>query len=408
MKWTYCFIVMYVATHVLSSCGTATSEKEKITAASLATDTISVKLELITNRIESPIEYHVNPGAPDRAYVTETQGKIWIMDHDSLLPRPFFNIYDKLGPQDPRTAIGVVSGVAFHPGYASNGKFYVSYNAPSNVKGNPGTLVIAEFTRDSANQDLSDLHSERRILEIEGKNIIANGSQIAFGPDGYLYISIGDDAIGDSLYVYKAQDLKHLNGKLLRIDINQTPYGIPADNPFVGDKNARPEIWAYGFRKIWRFAFEPGTSSLFGADVGEVKQEEIDVITKGGNYGWPHDEGDSIFLSTAQMQGASNRPIFSYPRNVGICIIGGVFYDGSGIPRMTGRYLFADLSGKMLALAKEGSGRWVMQPVRILGLPEGNFLICGFGVDEQGEPIVMGFLATKEGQKGVVYKVLRA
>jgi glucose/arabinose dehydrogenase len=370
-------------------------------------DTIGVKLELITAGVESPIEFNVASDGSRRVFITDTRGKIWILDKDSLLSKPFFNIYDKLGQQDPATGAGAISGVAFHPKYSSNGKFYVCYNAPSTIKENPCTLVVSEFKADKANRDLADLGSEQRVLEVEGKNINANGSQIAFGPDGFLYISIGDDAIGDSNYVYKAQDLKYLNGKILRIDIDQSPYANPPDNPFVDVKGAKPEIWAYGFRKMWRFGFEPGTGLLFGADVGELMQEEIDIVSKGRNYGWPHKEGDSIFIATASKANTEyTPPIISYARQVGICVIGGIFYTGSGLPRIKGRYLFADFNGKLFALAKTEAGSWGMQPVKIIDHPEGAFLICGFGVDEKNEPVVMGFLNTKEGQKGVVYRIL--
>lgn len=409
MRSIHYLIVSYILILGSFSCGTAGKKKANEGEQVLANDTVSVRLELITGGVESPIEFNAAADGSHRVFITDARGKIWIMKGDSLLQRPFFNIHDKLGPQDPATGMGMISGVAFHPMFSSNGLFYVSYNAPTEIKGNPGKLVVSVFRADSMDLDVADLTSERRVLELEGKNIIANGSQIAFGPEGFLYISVGDDAIGDSNYVYKAQDLKYLNGKILRINVDQLPYTIPADNPFVSVKGARAEIWAYGFRKVWRFGFEPQTRQLFAADVGEQKEEEIDIITKGGNYGWPYKEGDSIFLAAATTTSAVfASPIASYPRQVGICVIGGIFYRGGGMPLIQGKYLFADFNGKLFTLGGSDAGKWDRSPVKVVGQPEGAFLICGFGTDEHNEPVVMGFLNTKEGQKGVVYRILKA
>ena len=199
-----------------------------------------------------------------------------------------------------------------------------------------------------------------------------------------------------------------LNGKLLRIDVNKLPYTIPPDNPFVGVKNGRPEIWAYGFRKLWRYEFDPVTHQIFGGDVGENKEEEIDIVKKGANYGWPAMEGDSIFQKTAvENKSAYTRPVSTYTRSVGICIIGGGYYYGNEIPALKNKYVFGDFNGSMFALAKSAQDNWIIQPLKIFNKPADPFLICGCNVDENNDLFVMGILNGKTGTKGAVYKIVK-
>ncbi len=409
MTYIRFFLTICIVALCLPACDGPSANKISKSGEKSTGDTIAIKLELVTTGVETPIEYNVSPDDSHRVYITDVNGKIWILQNDSLYAKPFLNIFDKIGPHDKKTGIGAISSVAFHPSYASNGKFYVCYNMPAKIKSHTCTLVVSEFTNRDIGQPVADLSTERRVIEFDGKNIGANGSQIRFGPDGFLYISVGDDGIGDSAYVYKAQNLKYFNGKLLRIDVDQIPYGVPADNPFVSVKDAKPEIWAYGFRKMWRFCFEPKTNLLFGADVGQDKEEEIDLVTKGGNYGWPVSEGDSSFKN----DGASGHPEFiapidDYVRTVGICVIGGDFYHGSGIPLLKDKYVFGDFNGSMFVLVKDEKGNWERKPVKISNKGEELFLICGFGVNEVNELIVMGLLNTKTGQKGAVYRILKA
>jgi glucose/arabinose dehydrogenase len=408
MTGTRLFLTVSIVITCLMACDGPTTKKSVETEKLSETDTVPVRLELVTTAVETPIEYYVPPDGSHRVYITDVKGKIWILDKDSLLPRPFFDVYDKLSLKEIQEGIGAVAGVAFHPVYSSNGKFYVCYNTASTISGNTCKLVVSEFTNKETDQTCADVSTERRVIEFEGKNICANGSQIAFGPDGYLYLSVGDDAIGDSNYVYKAQDLKYLNGKILRIDVNAAPYAIPADNPFVSLKDARPEIWAYGFRKVWRFTFDPDNRQLFGADVGEVKEEEVDIVTKGGNYGWPIVEGDSIFKNDGVVHPQFITPIHDYVRTVGICIIGGKFYQGSDIPELKDKYVFGDFNGSLFVLVKTESGKWERKILKVANKGEELFLVCGFGSDENNELIVMGLLNTKTGQKGAIYKIVKA
>lgn len=408
MTGTPLFLTVCTMLTCLMACDGPTSRKSNITDQSAELDTVPIRLELVTTAVETPIEYYVPPDGSHRVYITDVKGKIWLLEKDSLSPKPFFDIYSQLTTQEMKDGIGAVAGVAFHPDYPSNGKFYVCYNTPSTFSSNTCKLVVSEFTNRKTDQSCSDLGTERRIIEFEGKNICANGSQIAFGPDGFLYISVGDDAIGDSNYIYKAQDLRYLNGKILRIDVNASPYAIPADNPFVSAKDARPEIWAYGFRKVWRFTFDPGSRQLFGADVGEVKEEEVDIITPGGNYGWPIAEGDSIFRNDGVEHPQFISPINDYVRTVGICIIGGKFYQGSEVPLLKDKYVFGDFNGSLFVLVKTESGKWERKILKVANKGEELFLVCGFGADENNELIVMGLLNTKTGQKGAIYKIVKA
>jgi glucose/arabinose dehydrogenase len=191
--------------------------------------------------------------------------------------------------------------------------------------------------------------------------------------------------------------------------VDKRPYAIPSDNPYVNTKNARPEIWASGFRKMWRYSFDPETDQLFGGDVGELQEEEINIVNKGANYGWPLKEGNSIGDKTDSTNTSIlTAPIHNYPRNVGICIIGGYIYHGKGIPLLNNKYVFADFNGSIFALVKNEKEDWIRQPVKIINKPGGVLLICGLNVAENNELYIMGFLNSETGSQGVVYKMVKA
>jgi glucose/arabinose dehydrogenase len=408
MKQTTFFLIAVVSILFSSSCNGPAKNTSVDVAKSSGEDSIEVKLELVTSGLGIPVELKDAPDTTNRKFISDNSGKIWILKKDSLLPIPFFTSNNGLGKADEKSPVGAIFSVAFHPMFLTNHQFYVCYAAPSSDNPTTGKLVVSEFTASNLDKDLADAKSEYRVLEVEGRNINNNGAQVAFGPDGYLYISIGDDQLGDSLYVYHAQDLNFLNGKLLRIDVNKKPYAIPADNPFVAIKNARPEIWAYGFRKMWRFCFDSLSHQLFGADVGQEKEEEIDIVKKGSNYGWPAKEGDSSFLKLDSINESNfTAPIFAYTHKDGICIIGGNFYYGTKIPLLNKKYVFADFNGSMFAIAKSDTGTWLHQPLKILNKPTAPFLICGFNIDSNNEIYVMGLLNYSTGPKGVVYKVVK-
>ena len=401
------FVIIFAAIAGLYSCKQAKAkhlEKDQ----SAVIDSTGIRLQIITNAVSMPVQISVPSDSANRLFITDNTGKIWIMKNDSLLPHPFLAFSRKPEKKDDTDPVGTINSIAFHPQFSINHKFYVCYNAATAIAANKTKLVVAEFTASKTDADSADLKTEHRVFELEGNRIFANGAGIAFGPDGYLYISIGDNDFGDSSYVYHAQDLNYLNGKLLRIDVNKTPYAIPPDNPFVGMSNKRPEIWAYGFRKIWRFTFDPKSQQIFGADVGEIKAEEIDIITKGANYGWPVMEGDSVFNNNVSIDKKTfTSCINEYPRKDGICVIGGNFYYGKEIPFLQNKYVYGDFNSKIFTLTKDEKGQWIRHEVKIKNMPADPFLICAFDEDRNNELYVMGFLNTKTGPKGAVYKIVK-
>ncbi len=409
MKLTFLCSSLLFAILFMPACNTVPKKNLPVKTDAIVADSINVKLQLVSNIPEEPIQLNTPGDNSGTAFVTDIKGKIWILKNDSLQPKPFFNLYGKIGKQDSTSIIGDVYSVAFHPQYAANHKFYVCYNAPSKQHSADSKLVVSQFTSEKGNPDLADLKSEQKVIEFKGATVQDNGAQIAFGPDGYLYISLGDGVeIEDTIYHHRAQDLHYFNGKLLRIDIDKLPYTIPSDNPFVNVKNARPEIWAYGFRKLWHFSFDPHTGLLFGGDVGQDKEEEIDLVTKGSNYGWPLMEGDSVYEKNDQKNDTVFvPPINTYTHKTGVCVIGGNFYYGNEIPQLKNKYFFADWKEKLFALAKDKNGKWPRQPIKIINRPEDEFFICGCGVDSNNQLFVMGYLVNKAGEKGVIYKVIK-
>ncbi len=369
--------------------------------------TDSVTLELVTGAINFPTEMQTPLDDSHRMFISDLSGKIMILKNGKVLPQPFLDVSSLLEKKDSTAEVKAMFGFAFHPQFAENKKFYVSYNAPALVDTNSCTLVIAEFMVSPTNPDSAVLSSERRIMEIQGHGVDHDACNMAFGPDGYLYISMGDNHT--PLNERKAQDLSSLLGKVLRIDVNKTPYAIPADNPFVGIKDARPEIWAYGLRRFWRFSFDPQSHMLIGGEVGDKIQEETDIITKGSNYGWPISEGDTVVVKNSGADTASFvKPIDTYGRKDGICVIGGNFYYGKNLPFLNSKYVFADYNGTLYSLTKKETGAWTRQQINIAGKPADPFLIISCDIDENNELYLLGVLNTKAGFKGVVYKLAKA
>jgi glucose/arabinose dehydrogenase len=405
MKLTFLFLSIISIFLFLTACNTV-SRKNFSSKKEITEDSIHVKLKLVSEVPELPVELNM-PDKSGRSFITDNHGKIWILKNESVLPRPFFNIFDKIGKQQKNSVVGLVYSVAFDPQFASNHKFYVCYNPPSKP-GADSKLVVAQFNCSLKNPDAADVASEQTVIEFKGTTLPYEGAQMAFGPDGYLYISVGDDRANDTNYHYHSQDLHYFNGKLLRIDVKKLPYSVPPDNPFIHIKNARPEIWAYGFRKLWHFSFDPRTGLLLGGDVGQDKQEEIDIVKKGANYGWPVMEGDSVYEKNDQSNmTAFVPPVNTYSHKTGICIIGGNFYYGNEIPGLKNKYVFADWKDKLFALSKDKYGNWERQPVKMINPPAGSFFICGCSQDLKNQLFVMGYTVTDSTEKGAIYKVLK-
>lgn len=272
-------------------------------------------------------------------------------------------------------------GLAFHPDFARNGTFFVDYTASKWAR------RITRVARYAApNRSAAATTGEEVVIEIGQPYSNHNGGQIAFGPDGFLYVALGDGgSAGDPKG--NAQNRASLLGKILRLDVNVKPYAIPPDNPFAGnDHGWKQEVFAWGLRNPWRFSFDAATGRLWAGDVGQVTWEEIDVVEKGKNYGWdcregahPYEPADERAPSCAGTRDFVD-PVWSYGRNEGISVTGGYVYRGASLPDLVGWYVYADYgSGRVWALRLDGA-----TPVNRL-LVDTDILISSFGVDEQGE-----------------------
>lgn len=368
-----------------------TSDKEITPATTEAAQpkVINVKIEQISTDLSSPVALEVAPGEPNKLYIAEQRGFIRIIQNNRQLTIPFLDIQSKMvnlsGVYDERGLLGL----AFHPQYAQNKKFYVYYSAPSTVSGSNHKTVVSEFKTSANNPNIADPNSERIILTFEQPKPNHNGGQLAFGPDGMLYIASGDGGgAGDQFgKIGNGQDVSNLLGKILRIDVNKgTTYTVPSDNPFVNRAGARPEIWAYGLRNPWRFSFDKPTGRLFCADVGQDKWEEINIIKKGGNYGWRIMEASHCFEPNCKTDGLE-LPIFEYDHKVGISITGGYVYRGNAIPELKGKYVFGDWTGPLFYL-NEANGKFNGGTLSVSNMPK-DLRILSFGQDSAGELYVL-------------------
>jgi glucose/arabinose dehydrogenase len=326
--------------------------------------------------IEDPLD------GSDRLFVPERAGRIYAFQNDpTVTTRSLF-----LDIADSVTTLteGGLLGLAFHPNYENNRFFYVTYTID-----NPRREVLARFTANAANPNQAVRASELRLLVIPKENFYHNGGRIAFGPDGYLYWSLGEDGVA-----HYSQDLTKFNGKLLRIDVDNpsggNSYGIPPGNPFAGNPNGyREEIWAYGFRNPWRFSFDVPTGRLWLGDVGQDTWEEVNLVKKGRNYGWPRMEGNDCFdPSTCDTAGLKIvLPLFVYPHNGGSAsITGGFVYRGPSMPDLVGKYIYADfITDEISALSYDGVNPPVHSSLTSL------FNVPSFGVDKDGELFMASF-----------------
>ncbi len=331
---------------------------------------------------ERPVLVTAPPGDTDRLFVVNQTGTVQVVRNGEVLPTPFLDLRDKVRfSSEP----GLLS-IAFAPDYATSGLFYVDYNSTA---GN-GDIHISEFRRDPADPHRADPYSERLLLTIAKPWENHNGGMLQFGPDGYLYASVGD---GDSGVLnppgFYAQSRDELLGSILRIDPRHgDPYAIPADNPFVGQPDVLPEIWAYGLRNPWRFWIDASSGSLYLGDAGNAQREEVDLASTqrpGLNFGWPCFEGTLPFDVTRTCDGATP-PLLDYARTgVDCAVIGGVVARDSRIPALAGRYLYGDFcAGSIIAIAVE-SGKVTASGELGVTLPE----LTSFGVDGLGRIYVM-------------------
>lgn len=315
----------------------------------------------------------------DRLFVVEQPGRIRIIKNGELLARPFLDITDRVSTTANEQGL---LGLAFHPDYAANGQFFVNYTRRAD-----GATVIERYVVSAADPDAADETSGKVILMIDQPEGNHNGGGIAFGPDGYLYIGMGDGGGAGDRHgsIGNGQDLNSLLGKLLRIDvIDQDTYAVPGDNPFGN------EIWSYGWRNPWRFSFDRATGDLYIADVGQNQYEEVNFQLSdsagGENYGWRIMEGAHCFNPRDGCdQTGLILPVAEYSHAAGCSITGGYVYRGSRFPQLSGQYFFADYClGTIWSLQRDAAGQWQMTE-RL----SPDIRVSSFGEDAAGELYVI-------------------
>lgn len=411
-------------------------------------------LHLVADGFVSPIGVVAVPDESDKLYVIDQVGKIWILDATgSRLPVPFLDVSDVLVPLNPGFDERGLLGLAFHPDYKNNGRFFVYYQLPPRAGGPPpqpgprwnNLSRLSEFKVSAADPNRADRSTEKVILEWDDPQGNHNGGTVAFGPDGYLYISIGDGGAANDVapghvedwYAVNAggngQDIEaNLLGNILRLDIDHgDPYAIPADNPLV-NKPGLDEIYAYGFRNPYRISFDMGGArQLFAGDAGQALYEEVSIVTKGGNYGWNVKEGTSCFNAASNLQELASCPsvdVYGNPlidpviqvnhfRNPkggkATTVIGGHVYRGRALPAFYGKYIFGTFSqapnvpnAELLMAHPAGSGLWTTQEIALKSHPDdlGHYL-KGFGQDNKGEIYLA--LTLEVGPVGTTGKVFK-
>ncbi|MEZ4520282.1 MAG: PQQ-dependent sugar dehydrogenase [Thermomicrobiales bacterium] len=378
----------------------------QVTAATPNPGQASVRFQEVgAGFIEPTLLTHAGDGT-GTIYVSEKRGRIYTLDGEL-----FLDLTDRVidtGLSGNARELGFL-GLAFHPEFESNNLFYVHYNDLD------GDSVISEFQTNP--NGTGNPQSERVLLAFDQPEDHFNGGTILFGPDGYLYIAIGTGG-GRPQDFANSQDLGSLYGKILRIDVDSgDPYAIPPDNPYINAPDARPEVWAYGLRNPWRFAFDAATGDIFIAEPGQFSYEWVhhqssgpDGAPPGGvNFGWPIYEGFHCFDIPSGMVDENGdcalppdykAPIFEYPRGQdgGCVIIGGSVYRGPAIPALQGAYLYSDFcSGVVSAAWLDGDNGW--QTLPLADLPG---LVSSFGEDGSGELYVMNI------SEGLIYKMVPA
>jgi glucose/arabinose dehydrogenase len=349
---------------------------------------VTLKLDQVATGLSGPV-YVTSPPNDSRLFVVEQPGRIRVVQNGQLLPAPFLDITSRVGSGGER---GMLS-VAFHPQYAANGFLYVYFTATN------GAIRVERF---SASGNTADPSSAKLILTVPHPRGNHNGGLALFGPDGMLYLGLGDGGGGGDPD-QNGQNPNTLLATLLRIDVNSgDPYGIPAGNPFIGRSDARPEVWAIGLRNPWRFAFDAQAGNLYVADVGQGELEEVNVVpsTRAGvNYGWNIMEGTSCYnASTCNKQGLE-QPVLEYRHLGNACsVTGGFVYRGAAIPEIAGHYFYGDYCAGFVKSFRFQNGAATDGKTWEFG-NIGN--ITSFGQDAAGELYITS-------GTGTVYRIARA
>ena len=413
-------------------------------------DDVDLDLQLVADGLSSPIGLVSVPDNTNRLFVIDQVGKIWILQNGSRLPTPFLDVTATMVPLNPNYDERGLLGLAFHPQYASNRKFYVYYQLPPRPGGptpvnNWNNLSrISEFLASTADPNVADMASERILLDIDDPQSNHNGGTLAFGPDGYLYIAIGDGGSANDVAPGHVEDwytdipggngqdiTSNLFGDILRIDVNSgSPYGIPPDNPFVAGPGM-DEIYAFGFRNPFRMSFDMGGDrALYAGDAGQVLYEEINLVTKGSNYGWNIKEGTICFDPLNNDTPRTNCPsadnlgktltnpvvVIENAAKPGggraLTIIGGNVYRGS-IDALEGKYIFGTFAqsagtpnGELFYADPRGQQTWSYSELPLVSYPNDvGYYIKGFGQDNSGEIYVT--VTTSLGPTGSTGKIFK-
>lgn len=350
----------------------------------------ALQFQSVASGLSNPVALtHAGDGS-GRLFFTLQEGLILIFDGARILPTPFLDIRSQVSCCGEQ---GLLS-VAFQPDYASNGFFFVNYTNRA------GHTIIARY-QVSEDPNIANFRSRRTVLKVHQPFPNHNGGQLQFGPDGYLYIGLGDGGSGGDPG-NRAQKPKSLLGKMLRVDVNRrSRYAIPPSNPFVGGRGVRREIWASGLRNPWRFSFDRFTGDLYIADVGQNAWEEVNYQPSAGqggeNYGWRLMEGNHCFNPASDCDdGTLVPPIVEYDHTLGCSVTGGYVYRGSLVPALFGTYLFGDFcTGVIWGTRFDQATGWTTTV-----LHDTNFTISTFGEDQEGELYVADY------GTGTIYRIV--
>jgi glucose/arabinose dehydrogenase len=357
-------------------------------------DTSQYQWVEVVSGLENPLLVTNAGDGSGRLFVVEQTGAIWIIQDGQLSQESFLDVSSLLSSDVFRGGYSErgLLGLAFHPDYETNGLFFIDH---TDVNGNS---VVARYQVSADDPNVADPASAVTILTQQQPFENHNGGNLAFGPDGYLYIAFGDGGSQGDPQV-NGQNINTWLGKILRIDVNADTYTVPDTNPLVGQAEAKPEIWAYGLRNPWRFTFDRETGDLYIADVGGDNTEEVNfqpaASTGGENYGWRVWEGYDQ-RTQEQTTGEVTPPVATYPHSDGCSISGGYVYRGELLPDLQGVYFYGDYcNGRIWTLYQDEAGAWVS--ARSAWTP-GQFVISSFGEDEAGELYLVDY-------KGAIYRL---
>ncbi|MBK96469.1 MAG: glucose sorbosone dehydrogenase [Planctomycetaceae bacterium] len=354
---------------------------------------VSIESAFPNLRIARPIVItHAGDGS-NRIFVASQLGSIHVFEKNSEVEEAavFFDHEEQVTYKDKENEEGLL-GFAMHPNYKENGEFFLFYTTSDAEH----TSVVSRFRVSKDDPNKADPTYEEELIRIPQPFWNHNGGTLAFGPDGYLYIALGDGGKGGDP-LKNGQNLSTLNGSILRLDVDSKDdgknYAIPASNPFVKSKGAKAEIYAYGFRNVWRLSFDRVTGTFYAADVGQKLWEEINIVKRGGNYGWNLREGNHPYVTENGEKGSGPRPdlidpIFEYDHETGKSITGGVVYRGSAAPQLNGMYVYADyVSGRIWALEHDYKSGKVIANHEIPNKSAAGEKIplITFGEDQDGE-----------------------